>query len=164
MTYQIRKVKPEDLNELSIIEEICFPPAEAASKESIKQRIATFPNSFYVATIDDKIVGFINGGITNEKAIFDELYTDSSLHLLDGEYQSIFGIMVLPEYRNMHIPTALMNHLIQQSKANHKKGLILTCKENLIPYYERFGYQNQGVSKSVHGGVVWYDMLLELEK
>ena len=26
---------------------------------------------------------------------------------------------------------------------------------------EKFGYKNLGVSKSVHGGAVWYDMILD---
>ena len=42
-----------------------------------------------------------------------------------------------------------------------EKGLILTRKDRLIHYYEKFGYVNLGVSESVHGGAVWYDMLLE---
>ena len=41
------------------------------------------------------------------------------------------------------------------------KGLILTCKDRLIHYYAKFGYKNMGVSESVHGGAVWYDMILE---
>lgn len=163
MEYIIRQVHPEDLDQAAKVEAICFPPAEAASKESIKQRIETFPESFYVATIDNKIVGLINGGITNETAIFDEMYHDSSLHLPDGDYQSIFSIMVLPEYRNQHIPSALMNKMIDLSKEAGRKGLILTCKEPLISYYERFGYKNMGISGSTHGGAVWYDMLLELD-
>lgn len=36
-------------------------------------------------------------------------------------------------------------------------------RERLIPYYEKFGYQNQGVSDSAHGGAVWYDMRLTFE-
>ena len=41
------------------------------------------------------------------------------------------------------------------------RGMILTCKAALIPYYERFGYRNKGISASVHGGAVWYDMVLK---
>ena len=26
---------------------------------------------------------------------------------------------------------------------------------------KKFGYKNMGVSESVHGGAVWYDMILE---
>ena len=38
--------------------------------------------------------------------------------------------------------------------------MILTCKEELIPYYEQFGFENRGLSASVHGGAAWYDMVL----
>ena len=41
---------------------------------------------------------------------------------------------------------------------------ILTCKEKLIGFYEKFGYVNLGISDSKHGGAVWYDMILEFKK
>ena len=28
---------------------------------------------------------------------------------------------------------------------------------------KKFGYKNKGISKSVHGGAVWYDMILEFK-
>ncbi len=31
--------------------------------------------------------------------------------------------------------------------------MILTCKDRLIHYYEKFGYRNLGLSASVHGGL-----------
>ncbi len=55
-----------------------------------------------------------------------------------------------------------MDYLIEDAGKRGRKGLILTCKDRLIHYYEKFGYVNLGVSESVHGGAVWYDMLLEL--
>ena len=54
-----------------------------------------------------------------------------------------------------------MNRLIETARERGKKGLILTCKDRLIHYYEKFGYVNMGISQSVHGGAVWYDMILE---
>ena len=41
-----------------------------------------------------------------------------------------------------------------------RKGLVLTCKEKLLHYYAKFGFVNEGVSASTHGGVVWYQMRL----
>ena len=52
--------------------------------------------------------------------------------------------------------------MIRAAGEKGRKGLILTCKERLLGFYERFGYRNLGVSASVHGGAVWYDMILEL--
>ena len=36
----------------------------------------------------------------------------------------------------------------------------LTCKDRLIGFYARFGYQDEGVSESTHGNVVWHQMRL----
>ena len=68
---------------------------------------------------------------------------------------------MIPEYRRQGIAAALMERMIEAARQRGKKGLILTCKERLIPYYSKFGYQNLGISESVHGGAVWYDMILE---
>ena len=161
MTYTIRHITPADLEAVTAVEAECFPAAEAATRESLEQRIATFPESFLVAEAGGKIIGFVNGCVTDDKVICDEMFEESERHKPEGQYQSIFGLDVIPEYRCHGVAADLMNHLIEQTRAAGKKGLILTCKDRLIHYYEKFGYENQGVSASVHGGAVWYDMLLE---
>ena len=162
MVYTIRNVKAEDLDQVTEVEALCFPAAEAATEESFRKRIDTFPESFLVAENESgKIIGFINGCVTDERTIRDEMFEDSGLHRADGMYQSIFGLDVIPEYLRQGVAADLMNHLIQTAKARGKKGLILTCKDRLIHYYEKFGYRSLGISGSVHGGAVWYDMLLE---
>lgn len=161
MNIEIRNVSIKDLDAVTEVEARCFPEAEAATRESLEQRIKTFPESFFVAEVDGKIIGFINGCIINERAIYDELFSDSTLHNPDGDYQAIFGLDVIPDYRNKGIAAQLMNNLIEVAKLDGKKGVILTCKEKLINYYSKFGFQNKGVSKSEHGGSKWYDMILE---
>ena len=51
-----------------------------------------------------------------------------------------------------------VNDFIAKARQAGKRRVVLTCKEKLIHYYERFGFSNCGVSQSVHGGAVWYDM------
>ena len=158
----IRPVAVEDLDAVTEVEAVCFNAAEAAPKASFKARIAAFPECFFVAMDGERMVGFINGCATDEMTIRDEMFADSSLHKADGCYQSIFGLAVIPEYQRQGIAAKLMWHLIENAKMKGRKGLILTCKDFRIPYYEKFGYKSLGVSASVHGGAVWYDMLLEL--
>lgn len=160
MQIKIRNVKPEDLEAVTKIEALCFPAAEAGDKESFTWRIQTYPESFFVAEDGDTMIGFINGCVTDSSILQDELYHNPQLHKPDGAYQTVFGLDVIPEYRCKGIAAQLMNHLIQTAKAAGRKGMILTCKEHLIHYYEKFGYQNQGASDSTHGGAQWYDMLL----
>lgn len=162
MDYTIRNVKIEDLDQVTEVEALCFPTAEAAVEASFRQRIETFPDSFFVAEDENgRIIGFINGCVTDERTIRDEMFEDSGLHHTEGLYQSVFGLDVIPEFRRQGVAADLMNRLMQEAKARGKKGMILTCKDRLIHYYEKFGYRNLGLSASVHGGAVWYDMLLE---
>ena len=163
INFTIRPVEKTDLDAVTAVEAICFPAAEAATRESFEQRIAAFPECFFVAEYEGNIIGFINGCVTDERTIRDEMFEDSSLHNPNGCYQSIFGLDVIPEYQRQGIAAELMNHLIEDARIKGRKGLILTCKDRLIHYYAKFGYKNLGVSASVHGGAVWYDMLLEFE-
>ncbi len=161
MSYQIRQVRPEDLTAVTEVEAICFPAAEAAKAGDLWKRIEAFPESFFVAEAEDgRIIGFINGAVTDSMTICDEMFEDTGLHKKDGAYQSVFGLDVLPEYRCQGVAAALMKHLMEESEKRGKRGMILTCKDRLIHYYEKFGYENLGVSRSVHGGAVWYDMIV----
>ncbi|MCI6886583.1 MAG: GNAT family N-acetyltransferase [Lachnospiraceae bacterium] len=162
MDIRIRQVTPEDLDAVTHVEAVCFPEAEAATRESLEQRIAAFPESFFVAEKDGEIIGFINGCVTDERTIRDEMFEDAGLHNPNGAYQSIFGLDVLPEYQHHGLASRLMRHLIADAREKGRKGLILTCKDRLIGFYETFGYRSLGISASVHGGAVWYDMILEL--
>lgn len=161
MEIKIRRVTVDDLDAVAEVEARCFPEAEAAAKNTLNKRINTFPESFFVAEINGRIIGFINGCITNQMTIYDELFSNASLHNPNGDYQAIFGLDVVPEFRNQGIAAQLMNHMIEASRLAGRKGVILTCKNKLIHYYEKFGFKNKGISKSQHGGAEWYDMILE---
>lgn len=162
MEIKIRQVEDRDLDDVTAVEAACFPAAEAAGREEFQMRIALFPECFFVAEEQGKIIGLINGCATDEKTIRDEMYHDGRLHKKDGAYQSIFGLDVLPEYQRRGIAARLMEYLIEDAVKKGRRGLILTCKEKLLPYYEKFGYVNRGISQSTHGGAVWYDMILEV--
>ncbi len=162
--YNIRMVRKEDLDGVAEVEALCFPAAEAAGKEAFRQRIGRFPESFFVAELaGGTIIGFINGCATNGNTICDEMFENPDLHDPDGAYQSVFGLDVAEKWRGRGIAAALMDRLIEEAGRRGRKGMILTCKDRLIHYYEKFGYRNMGVSGSVHGGAIWYDMLLDFK-
>lgn len=159
---RIRNVRQEDAQQVAKVELICFPATEAASLESFKRRIAAFPECFLVAETDECLIGFINGCVTNSPVIEDEFFHSTEYHIPDGKNQTVFGLDVIPEYRRQGVAAQLMNHFIQNAKQAGRHRVILTCKSKLVHYYEAFGYVNNGVSKSVHGGAQWFDMTLNL--
>lgn len=157
----IRMATLEDLEEVAAVEAACFPPAEAAPKEEFEKRLKAYPNHFWILEDNGKMIGFINGMVTDEKTISDEMFENAALHNENGAWQAIFGVNTLPEYRCNGYAAKIMERVIADAKAQGRKGCILTCKDKLLHYYEKFGYQSMGISESVHGGAIWYDMYLE---
>ena len=158
----IRKASMADLEPIARMELLCFPEVEAATKESFEKRIAVFGDSFWLLEDENqKLIGMINGMVTDEPILRDEMFEDASLHNQKGAWQMIFGVETIPECRNQGYAALIMEQVIKDCKALGRKGLVLTCKDRLVHYYEKFGFVNEGKSASVHGGAVWYDMRLE---
>ena len=159
----IRLATMADLEEITAVEAVCFPEAEAADKESFRKRLEIFPNHFWLLEQDaseGRIISIINGMVTDIPVLVDDMFADATMHKEDGAWQMIFGVETIPEYRRQGCAAMLMKRVIEDTRRAGKKGLMLTCKEELIPFYEQFGYINEGISMSKHGGAVWYDMRL----
>ena len=157
---EIRTATAADLPEIACIESVCFPAAEAATPGSFAQRLQYYPNHFWVLLDGAVMVGFVNGMVTDEADLRDEMYEDASLHDENGAWQMIFGVDTIPAYRRRGCAEQLLNHVIQEARAQGRKGLVLTCKEPLLHYYGKFGFVNEGISQSTHGDVLWYQMRL----
>ena len=158
---RIRTAVMEDLAAVTAVEAACFPAAEAATERDFAQRLAVYPNHFWLLEEDNgTLVSFINGMVTDEPVLRDEMYENASLHREDGAWQMIFGVNTLPDYRRRGCAAQVMERVIADARAQGRKGCVLTCKDKLIHYYETFGFRSEGVSASTHGGAVWYDMRL----
>ena len=156
----IRTATMEDLAVLTAIEAACFPAAEAAKEEAFRKRLAVYPDHFWLLEEGGEILSFVNGFVTQEPHLRDEMYENAALHDEAGAWQMIFGVNTLPEHRKKGYAGLLIQRCIDDARAQGRKGLVLTCKDRLVHYYETFGFVNEGVSQSVHGGVVWYEMRL----
>ena len=157
----IRTASMADLAAVAAVEGACFPAAEAATEKDFAARLAVYPNHFWLLEEDDgTLVSFVNGLVTDEPLLRDEMYADASLHNEHGVWQMIFGVNTLPQYRRRGLAGQVLERVIADARAQGRKGCVLTCKDKLIHYYEKFGFQNEGVSASTHGGGVWYDMRL----
>lgn len=160
----IRKATLSDLDRLSTVEEICFPPEEACSKERFIDRLTHYGDHFLLLYKDNELVSFIDGLVSDERTLTDEMYEDASLHDPLGDYQMIFGVNTLPEYRNRGYGGLLIEAMIDLAKEEGRKGVILTCKDNMVHYYEEFGFTNEGRSDSTHGGETWYQMFYAINE
>ncbi len=160
---KIRNVKMNDLPELVAIEHLCFTKEEAATKEAFEKRIQMIPDSFFVAEEDGVIVGLVNGPVIETAFITDDLFSDIKANPASDGHQSVLGLAVSPNFQKRGVASALLAHLEKKARENKRETITLTCKENLIGFYENYGYLNHGASSSEHGGVIWYNMSKKLQ-
>ena len=156
----IRTATLNDLDAVTAVEAACFPAAEAASKEEFAERLRYYGNHFWLMLDGEKLIGFVDGMVTDRADLTDDLYEQAHTHNEQGAWQMIFGVNTLPEYRRQGVAAALLERAISDAKAQGRKGLVLTCKDKLVHYYAKFGFVSEGLSESTHGGAVWYQMRL----
>ena len=157
---QIRTATLKDLQAVTAVEAACFPKAEAATEDEFRGRLTHYGSHFWLLFDDQgQLVSFVDGMVTDEKDLTDEMYADASLHNEKGAWQMIFGVNTLPTCRRHGYAGKLLQAAIDAARQQGRKGLVLTCKDKLIHYYATFGFVDEGVSeKSVHGGVIWHQM------
>ena len=162
----IRTATVQDLDALDRLEQICFPPAEAASRASISSRLAVFPDHFWLLEAQHghdggtRLVSFVNGMVTDQPHLLDEMYDHSGMHNPQGAWQMIFGVDTHPDYRRHGYAGRVLRHAIETAREQGRRGVVLTCKDRLLQFYATFGFQDEGMSASTHGGVPWHEMRL----
>lgn len=156
----IRTATAANLRAVTELEAACFPAAEAATEADFARRLGAYPDHFWLLEEDGRLISFIDGLVTDEPILRDEMYENAALHNERGAWQMIFGVNTLPAYRRQGCAGRLMERVIADARAQGRKGCVLTCKAALVHYYEKFGYVSEGRSDSTHGGAEWYDMRL----
>ena len=160
----IRYATMADLDDIASVESECFPVLEAATKEEFEQRIKYYGNHFWLMFDEGKLIAFVDGFVTDEADLTDDMYENASMHNENGAWQMIFGVNTLPEYRRCGCAKELIKKAILDARKQNRKGLVLTCKESLVPYYSKFGFIDEGITdKSTHGNVLWHQMRLDFK-
>lgn len=164
MAIVIREIRQEEAREAAEMEQICFPPHEACTRETMMQRVRTAPDMFIVAEDTEAgcLAGMINGMPTDADAFSDTVFTGFDLYDPAGKRMFIAGVEVLPPYRHRRLAHAMMQALAERERKKGRKQLLLTCLPEKVSFYEGMGYRDNGISVSSWGGEVWHEMVMDL--
>lgn len=164
--FEFRNIRPDEAEQAVIIEQICFPPNEACSKEHMEDRIAKAPELFLVAVDREtgKIAGFLNGLATNEDSFRDEFFTDSNLYDPAGENVMLLGLDVLPEYRMQGLASEIVHQYVGRERKKNRRTLLLTCLHSKVEMYQKMGFLDRGIANSTWGGEEWHEMSYSIDE
>jgi ribosomal protein S18 acetylase RimI-like enzyme len=159
---QFRNASPLDAKRCYEVETVAYDGSEAATLEKISKRIAEYPQGFLILELDKEIVGFINSGCAHDVEMSDEDFKDLIGHDPGAPNVVVMSVVVDPAYQGRGLSTALMSEFVDRMMAANKETIHLMCKEHHVPLYEKFGYRYTRPSTSEHGGVQWYEMMMDL--
>ena len=77
---------------------------------------------------DDTLIAFVDGMVTDQADLTDEMYENASMHQEDGAWQMIFGVNTLP-----HTGTTLCRRTFKKSDRRCKRP----GKKRSCPYVQR---------------------------
>jgi len=157
---EIRTGAYRDLGAAAALESMCFPPAEAASPSALAERLKVFPDCFWMLWEGGQLLSFADGLCTNLPDLTDEMYANPSMHRPDGQWLMILGLSTRPDCRRQGLASCVLLRAMADARQRGQHGLVLTCKETLIPFYSHLGFVAEGLSASDHGGAAWYQMRL----
>jgi GNAT superfamily N-acetyltransferase len=154
---ELRLIKEDELEEALHLEQRCYVPEAAATREGFRYRFDHYPRYFWSAWSGDKLLGITNGIRTSAWSCDDEMKGDQQ----DDEQGNNFCILtvaVADEARRQGIGAMLLNKLVKECDAAGHDAIILMCEPHLIRFYEQAGFTYIGVSSSSHGGIEWHEM------
>ena len=157
---EIRTATAADARAAAAVEAACFPIAEAATLAELTERIEVYGDHFWLLERGGRLIAFVDGMTTDRADLTDEMYADARLQDELGSWEMIFSVATLPSYQHLGIASQLMRSYLESSREQGRKGIVLTCKEKLVGFYARFGFVDEGMSDSSHGGATWYQMRL----
>lgn len=162
MNTLIRHVTAADLDRCYAIETLAYEGDEAATREKIATRIATWPDGFIVAEVDGQVAGFINSGAAFDVQMSDEAFKELIGHDPAGPNVVIMSVVVHPDNQGLGLAKRLLGEFIERMREQGKATIHLMCKERHIPLYAGFGFAYIKPSESDHGGMAWHEMIFTL--
>ena len=122
-------------------------------RKRLTERIKATAETFLVAEDKEtgKLAAFLNGVPTDEEAFRDEFFTDISLSNPEGKNIMLLGLDVRPEYRMQGLGRELVSRYCQKEAQKGRKKLFLTCLDEKVKMYEKFGFTDLGQANSTWG-------------
>ena len=128
---KIRTATLNDLDALTAVEAECFPAAEAATKKDFENRLAYYADHFWLMFDEnDKLIAFVDGMVTDEADLTDEMYEKGEMHNENGAWQMIFGVNTIPSCRKKGYAGELIKLLLKTPENRGAKAWYLPARTN----------------------------------
>ena len=160
---KIRQARFSDLDRILEIELENFSLEEAIPRSVFEAHLREIQTSFLVAEKEGRVLGYIEGPVVPHRHLQDQSFTEeiADHSHKSGGYISVTCLSIAKEAQALGVGKRLLTALKEVALEHEREGINLTCHDYLIPYYEKHGFTDEGLSESKFGGEIWYNMVME---
>lgn len=84
-------------------------------------------------------------------------------HIEYSRFIGIHGLVVDPNWQGKNLGTLLMHDYIQKlSNQDLGDKVVIIAHKELIPFYEKIGFNSHGISECKFADTTWYDLSIDL--
>lgn len=157
--FKVRLFKEDDLDEVTHINWTCLP--ENYVKSFFRDIHYRFPKAFFVASVDNKVVGYIMCRVEKGFSVIKRLSIAKKGHII--------SIAVLPEYRSRGIGQVLVFKILESMSSEYNVSEcyleVRPSNRAAINLYKKFTFKMvREISGYYRDGESAYVMTLDLSK
>ena len=134
MNITLRNNTPEDFDTLHEIDQLCYEDEVAYSKRELRAYLRFRGSECVVAEADGAIAGFC-------------------ISARQGERGYIVTIDVLPQFRRLHVGTALLEEIERRLAENGVREVALetaTDNDSAVAFWKKHGYRSRGIREGYY--------------
>lgn len=134
MNITLRNNTPEDFDALHDIDQLCYEDEVAYSKRELRAYLRFRGSECVVAEADGAIAGFC-------------------ISARQGERGYIVTIDVLPQFRRLHVGTALLEEIERRLAENGVREVALetaTDNDSAVAFWKKHGYRSRGIREGYY--------------
>lgn len=105
-----------------------FPGGRGSNQRRVCKRLQHYSDHFWLMFEGEKLIAFVDGFVTDEADLTDEMYEKAELHNEHGAWQMIFGVNTIPACRRHGYAGELICRAIQDAKKQGRKVLYLRVR------------------------------------
>ena len=153
----IRQVQLADVEELAYIEGLNFSK-EAFQLETLKELMV---DTFLIADLNGEIAGYIIGSAVSSHSLLKGDLMDVVKNPLQSDLLRLQRLSVHPSFQRQGIGTLLIASLKEMVALKEYEGILLSCTESLLSYYEMNGFVDIGLLELFHSQEPCFEMIWE---
>ncbi|MEJ6399973.1 GNAT family N-acetyltransferase [Nicoliella lavandulae] len=153
----------KDVDGMLNVEQSCFEPDEQMDRDDFVEVVNNVSAMSFVIDVDGEIAGMISCRTTDKDVLDNESYYEDLAPKATDTNLAVLGLAVLPKYQGAGLATELLKRAEAVAKTDGLTSLILDCRDRLIPFYEKYGFQLLRRSNSTFGDIKWFGMQKKLK-